>query len=614
METLRRKIGERSQKIFTALQSKFYRETHYIFIILFVLQWVGAIITAYVVSPRAWSGLESSLHPHVFAAAFLGGLISLFPIFLIFFYPIHSLTRYIVAIAQILWSSILIHLTGGRIETHFHVFGSLAFLSFYRDWKVLAIPTLIVAADHYFRGIYWPQSVFGITTPEAWRWIEHGCWVVFENSFLVMACIIGLREARAISDRTAQLEFTNETIETKVRIRTKELEVSQKKLEEASKAKDTFLANMSHEIRTPLNGIIGMSSILNETPLDAKQKRYVDVIIDSGKVLLNVITDILEFSRIQAGKLELHDSLFNMEALISEVTSVVSFAANEKKLKLTSSVQENIPKFLFGDAFRLKQVLINLSNNAIKFTEKGEVRISVEYDGEKKNSNECCPLKITVSDTGIGIPQERIQELFKPFTQLDNSSTRKYGGSGLGLSIVSNIVALMKGTIEVQSTIGIGSQFAVRIELKKHEDNAITTKKSEDQKTKNVIGTTTTTPLKALIVEDNPSNQLVIEELLSALGYTFSTASNGLEALEKLEKEPVDVCLMDIQMPVMDGIETTRRIRNSDHKDLPIIALSASVFESQKAACFEAGIDDFLEKPVRIDRLRGILEKWIHER
>lgn len=385
--------------------------------------------------------------------------------------------------------------------------------------------------------------------------------------------------------------------------------------ETANLAKSRFLATMSHEIRTPMNGILGMAQLLimDDKIEEAERKDYARTIYNSGQTLLTLLNDILDLSKVEAGKMELSSVTFDPQQLIEETTRLFSHSALEKGLKIESEWL-GVPKRRYeADATRLRQMLSNLISNAIKFTSKGFVKIEASVVAEDGNE---AFLEFSVSDSGIGIPHDKQYKLFQPFSQADSSTTREYGGTGLGLSIISSLAKLMNGTIGLESEQGKGSRFWFRVRVGISAEN----REQRPEPRKAVISLdrpqTDASEEKVLIVEDNAINRKVVEALLKKLGREYVSVGNGQEALDfvKTGGRPC-LILMDMQMPVMDGLTATRNIRvwekETSQTRSPIVALTANAFEEDGQHCREAGMDDFLTKPVNLEALRMTVDKWI---
>ena len=610
-------VAGRADDIFRVQRQDVYRRTDRLFAILLVVQWLAGILAAVVVAPRTWSGTTSQTHLHVYAAVLLGGIITALPVTMALFLPGAAVTRQTVAVGQMLFSSLLIHLTGGRIETHFHVFGSLAFLAVYRDWRVLATASAVVAIDHFVRGIVWPQSVYGVIGGAEWRWLEHAGWVLFEDLFLIAATRQSLASMRSLAERQALLESTKQAVE------------------DADQAKSVFLAHMSHEIRTPMTAILGYVDLM-AMPAQRPEERAeaVQIIRRNGEHLLSVLNDILDMSKIEAGRLLTERVDCNPAELTCDVASLMRPRAAEKGVELKLLFRTPVPRSVQTDPTRLRQILLNLLSNAIKFTARGEVRVEVTLRRESRK------LQFNVIDTGIGMTPQQCQRLFQPFAQGDHSTTRRFGGTGLGLAISKRLSESLGGAIGVVSEPGKGSDFRITIDTGPIEGVEMIEPDGEVRRRRG----TRPEPVPAapnsnanandggagdtgaggggrvLLADDSTDNRVLLKRLLERSGFTVEAVGNGAEAVRRAtwamrsgNRDAFDLILMDMQMPEVDGYEATAQLRRSGYR-APIVALTAHASHADRDKCLDAGCDGYIAKPCELDQLLDCIRAHVATR
>jgi PAS domain S-box-containing protein len=835
--TIPEATSDRAEELFQQHRRQIFRQTDQLFARLMLFQWLACIVIALVVSPRTWDGGSSQIHIHVWSAILIGGAISLFPVWMARVWPGAVATRYVIAVAQMLMSALLIALTGGRIETHFHVFGSLVILSFYRDWRVLIPATVVVALDHFLRGMFLPYSVYGVLSASPWRSIEHAGWVIFEDVFLVISCFRSIREMRFIANRTAALEASDQrsrqlfddapigmavvaidnekfkqvngrfadmvgyseqelmnrtplelthpddlaeterlvkemlhgterccvekryvrksgdilwATRTACIIRDKDgkprdflimvediterkraeeavregqrklkaaLETNQlimdnsqdvictiddngrfvtineasealwgfspdeligrrymelvhpddhpatekaaadifetgrladfvnryirkdgsvvsvlwsaswsasKKMlfcvahdvterarieaalrdakEEADRAnseKSEFLSRMSHELRTPLNAILGFGQLLERQNPTAHQKARVDHIMSAGRHLLNLINEVLDISRIEAGHLQLSVEPVAVADVLGEALDLLRPLASDRAMQLVIDAQFNEDLFVLADRQRLKQVLLNLLTNAVKYTAvAGHVTVSVQHSGPTTT-------RIVVTDTGPGIATEKLARLFTPFDRL-GAEQSCVEGTGLGLALCQRLMHAMAGDIGVKSRVGEGSAFWIEVPA---VDSPLKT--LPRNRTQPVDFAATTGAGKILYIEDNLSNLTLVKEMLAEHpGIELLTAMQGGLGLDLARQHSPDLILLDLHLPDLRGHEVLARLRQDKvTRDIPVVVISADATARQIQRLMAAGARNYLTKPLDIGEFFRVIDE-----
>ncbi len=614
---------ERAIQLVNQQSATIGRRTDRLFAWLFVLQWLVGIVAAVGISPdtlrhTGWSVFSVGGDPLCWIT-FAGTPATLIPLVAIWRWPGTRPTRYIVAASQMVWASLLFQLTGGHIGSHFPVFGSLAILACYRDWRVLVLAASIVLLHNLGHGSFW--SPLGDTAFQAW---ERLVFVLLEVAALVLMIRLTERENWLSAISQARLEEANHRLDIEFRQRTEnlrqytgrlerirdelhiqagELQKARAAADEANAAKSNLVATVSHEIRTPMTAILGYADVLIGSLAEAEQLKAARTIRRNSEYLLKLVDDILDLSKIESGKLDIELVPCSPRQIVNDVVQLMQVRADAKQLALKVEFDESVPRSIHSDPMRLRQILLNLVSNAIKFSSRGEVQIAVVSVAVRETPL----LELRVRDQGIGMTPRQIEKLFSPFSQGDESTSRLYGGSGLGLWISRRLANLLGGEIDVESEPGRGSTFIVTIAATSLEANLDETPQGapcDGARAAILQGR------RVLVADDSADNRELVSFILGKNGADVRTVDSGERAvLAALTAEqagnPFDVVLMDVQMPYLDGFAATEQLRSAGYRGF-VVALTADARPEQLEQSRVAGCDACLSKPLD-DSLLGML-------